>query len=240
MTLRRTWQALVGAGAALMLIALFMDTTVSGAGYEVHNIGLLAQQQEALILGGILLLGGIVLFGVMTLKQTPDAEARELQIKSARRERAQVTASAAKDFLVGGLHEAAADVRKLARRDNVLGRLGVALFVSVCLGPITLLEPEVWCMLSLLLLAYSLWNRPANEVMKTMLKLNFWYMLIVAGLATVPLLLGAIVAWDERAMIVMMIVIGCVVLAGISLGAARQLARKASQQGAPHGGEECR
>lgn len=60
-------------GALLVLVALFMETTVGG----FYNLGLLHQQGLFLTLGCALFLGGLVLFGVWKLRQTREEEAQE-------------------------------------------------------------------------------------------------------------------------------------------------------------------
>lgn len=48
-------------GGLLLLLGLFTDTTVSSPIGDVHNLGLIAQKQNSLILGGIMLVGGMIL-----------------------------------------------------------------------------------------------------------------------------------------------------------------------------------
>ncbi|WP_229007891.1 hypothetical protein [Methylophilus sp. Leaf408] len=61
MDLKKISKLLIFLGIALVAIAFFMDTSVSSRYGRVHNIGLVSQQQNLLILGGIAFLAGIIL-----------------------------------------------------------------------------------------------------------------------------------------------------------------------------------
>jgi len=57
-------------GAGLLVYAAVMDTSVATPGFglygipdRVHNVGLMRQQQNYLLIGGVLLIGGILLSG---------------------------------------------------------------------------------------------------------------------------------------------------------------------------------
>lgn len=82
------WKVLLSLGGLLILVAFNMNTTVSTRyGERIHNLGLQAEQQMMLILGGVLFLAGIVLFGVAKLKQSPEEQQREhLQKQAALKE----------------------------------------------------------------------------------------------------------------------------------------------------------
>jgi len=55
--------------AILMLIGLFMDTTVSTEFGSVHNIGLMNEKQNILIFGGLLSIISVLLIGLAKLEQ---------------------------------------------------------------------------------------------------------------------------------------------------------------------------
>ena len=62
-TLRKVGVAVGVVGALILLSALAMDTSVATpSGTRVHNIGLLRQQQNFMMLGGLAVIGGIVMF----------------------------------------------------------------------------------------------------------------------------------------------------------------------------------
>lgn len=83
------WKSLISLGIVLIVLAFNLDTTVStGYGERVHNLGLQAQQQMMVILGGVLFLAGVVLFGVAKLKQPPEDQQREQQQRQAALEEA--------------------------------------------------------------------------------------------------------------------------------------------------------
>ncbi len=87
MSIRTTSRLMIAFGLVMLFVAIGMDTTV-GSGYSrVHNMGLISQQQNFLIIGGIIFIAGIVLFATAKLKQTPDEDLTEKAKSKAQVER---------------------------------------------------------------------------------------------------------------------------------------------------------
>ncbi len=61
----------------MFFAAIVMDTTVELGNSRIHNIGLLSQQQNFLIISVVVFLAGIILFSTAKLKQTPEDEMNE-------------------------------------------------------------------------------------------------------------------------------------------------------------------
>lgn len=61
MDLKKISKILIFFGIALIVIAFVMDTSVSSGYGRVHNIGLVSQQQNLLLIGGVSFLAGIIL-----------------------------------------------------------------------------------------------------------------------------------------------------------------------------------
>lgn len=74
MSIKTLSRVLLGAGIALIFVGVGMDTTVSNGYSTVHNIGLIAKQQNMIFLGGLAFLSGIVLFAISKMKLTNDEE----------------------------------------------------------------------------------------------------------------------------------------------------------------------
>lgn len=75
--MKKLYKGLIGGGIALLVIAFFMDTTVSTRFGDVHNIGLISKQQNYIFLGGILLIAGVITFAAHKNNQTPEDKAKE-------------------------------------------------------------------------------------------------------------------------------------------------------------------
>ncbi len=132
MSVRTISKLLIAFGVIMIVIALNMDTTVSnGYSDRVYNIGLVSQQQNYLILGGLAFIGGIVLFATAKLKQTPEEELNEKAETAAKI--VQVTAT------VG---TSATSTAKYIQSwwknlDNKLGRVFTFIFCSIALSSFT-------------------------------------------------------------------------------------------------------
>lgn len=80
-------------GLIMIFWGVGMDTTVSiGDGYKrVNNLGLMSQQQNMLILGGVAFLAGIILFALHKLKQTNEEKQAEQEKTELRKQQAAET-----------------------------------------------------------------------------------------------------------------------------------------------------
>ncbi len=68
------------AGAVIFVLALFMDTSVpvqSSPGDRVNNLGLMQDQQNFLLLGGLLVLAGLIMYFFDAKKVTPMEEKKQ-------------------------------------------------------------------------------------------------------------------------------------------------------------------
>ncbi len=184
--MKATSRTLIALGSVVILYALFMDTTVTSGYGRVHNIGLEADHQLFLIFGCFSVLVGVVLFAVRTLKQSPAQDAAEVEARRAAVASASAAASrtaqqvSAKTTIYGNalLAPINAKLRK-ARADNIVGRLLVGGFVALCTAPMSdhLLT---WWLLPVVVLLYSLRDRPAFDVMRSMLGFNLAWTLLHA------------------------------------------------------------
>lgn len=125
-------------GVALIIIAMTMDTSVSTGYGRVQNIGLISQQQNILIIGGLAFLSGIMLFATSQKSQSSEEkiESDKNFQESVNRhvEKADQFFRAAPDKLFGHL-----DRWITTKRDNKLGRVGVFLFTFPFFVPLSFL-----------------------------------------------------------------------------------------------------
>ncbi|PUE44715.1 hypothetical protein B9Z47_17735 [Limnohabitans sp. 2KL-1] len=186
---------LIVIGCFAILYAIFMDTTVSSGYGRIHNLGLQADRQLFLILGCFMAFAGVVLIAVLKLKQTPDQEAAEVAARRA-------VISTAKQAAVSAaqqLTESTA-VRKSGRllstirlnprkaiSDNLAGRLAIAGFVAICAVPVSSIL-LFWWVLPIVALLYSIADRPAIDVMRSLLHVNLACTLLIALLFTLIML----------------------------------------------------
>jgi hypothetical protein len=134
---------LIAFSVVVIIFAMSMDTTVSTGYGRVNNLGLLNDQSNLLILGGIGFIGGIILFSTAKIKQTTEEEiaekeANDKKIHSVeqRFEKVSTVMDGAQkktfDFLDSWLS---------TPRDNILGR--VIIFVYACLLAIPIWKPLI-------------------------------------------------------------------------------------------------
>lgn len=161
------WKVLLSLGGLLILVAFNMDTTVNTRyGERIHNLGLQAEQQMVLILGGVLFLAGIVLFGVAKLKQSPEDQQREQQQR-------QAALKEAGAVVQGGLEKSGLAVANIigglkAGTDLWGARLTVALLTGGAWSLAGGLASESGTLATLLLVAafvVSFWPAPAATVL---------------------------------------------------------------------------
>lgn len=221
------WRSLVLLGAVCILIAFRMDTTVSSEYGRIHNIGLQSDRQMLLIFGCFVVIAGVVLFAVTKLKQTPEQEAAEQVAREATKavaeEKITLTAKRGIDLL-----QKLKNKLRAARHDNLSGRLWVAGFVGLCTQPVSeaLLE---WYALPILVLLYSLRERPALELMISMLRFNTWLTLLFAvGFALMSVQMETWRLDAIGSVAVAMPVILALLLCGLSLASLQYFRRKQS------------
>ena len=186
---------LIVIGCFAILYAIFMDTTVSSGYGRIHNLGLQADRQLFLILGCFIAFAGVVLFAVLKLKQTPDQEAAEVAARRAALSTAkQATVSAAQQLTEstavrksGRLLAAIRLNPRKASSDNLAGRLAIAGFVAICTAPVSSFLLSWWA-LPIVALLYSLTDRPAIDVMRSLLRVNLVCTLLIAVLFTASML----------------------------------------------------
>ena len=183
---------LIVIGCFAILYAIFMDTTVSSGYGRIHNLGLQADRQLFLILGCFIAFAGVVLFAVLKLKQTPDQEAAEVAARRAALSTAkQATVSAAQQLTEStAVRRLLAAIRlnpRKASSDNLAGRLAIAGFVAICTAPVSSILLSWWA-LPIVALLYSLTDRPAIDVMRSLLRVNLVCTLLIAVLFTASML----------------------------------------------------
>lgn len=98
MNIKTISKMLIAFSVVMIFMAMSMDTTVSTGYGRVNNLGLLNDQSNMLILGGIGFLAGIILFATAKIKQTPEEEAtkklqQELAVQKTKVEVERVTNS---------------------------------------------------------------------------------------------------------------------------------------------------
>ena len=80
--MRSTGQVLIVIGVLILVAAFSMDTTVSSSSAyssgRVHNIGLMDERRNWLLLGGFLVLTGVLLVGFGTLAERPTSVGQPL------------------------------------------------------------------------------------------------------------------------------------------------------------------
>ena len=185
-------RVLIVIGCFAILYAIFMDTTVSSGYGRIHNLGLQADRQLFLILGCFIAFAGVVLFAVLKLKQTPDQEAAEVAARRAALSTAkQATVSAAQQLTEStAVRRLLAAIRlnpRKASSDNLAGRLAIAGFVAICTAPVSSILLSWWA-LPIVALLYSLTDRPAIDVMRSLLRVNLVCTLLIAVLFTASML----------------------------------------------------
>ena len=137
----------------------------------------------------------VVLFAVLKLKQTPDQEAAEVAARRAALSTAkQATVSAAQQLTEstavrksGRLLAAIRLNLRKASSDNLAGRLAIAGFVAICTAPVSSILLSWWA-LPIVALLYSLTDRPAIDVMRSLLRVNLVCTLLIAVLFTASML----------------------------------------------------
>lgn len=120
---------LITFGVILIVFAMTMDTSVSTGYGRVHNIGLVSQQQNMLLVGGLAFLAGIILFAT---KQKPQSS--EETVEPDKKFQDSVDPQIEK---VDQFFRALPDQLFLildrwitTKRDNILGRVAVVLYTA--------------------------------------------------------------------------------------------------------------
>lgn len=187
MSIKTISKFLIFFGIGVIVIALNMDTSVSTGYGRVQNIGLMSQQQNILIIGGLAFIAGVVLFATATLKQSPQEEAAEKLKRQDQIARAGDSINLVATGTVSALEKWWGEL------DNVLGRVGVFFFVGVISGQkiglmIWFMSGMKWTLANIVLgifligsFLYSLRPIPAKIVMTHLLIAN------VVGFALIEL-----------------------------------------------------
>jgi hypothetical protein len=127
---------LIAFSVVMIFMAMNMDTTVSTEYGRVNNLGLLNDQSNMLILGGIGFLAGIILFATAKIKQTPEEEAtKKLQQKLAI-QKTKVEVDRVFESTSNGLIEFIQT--RWTNIDNKKGRILTFLFCSIAFSTISM------------------------------------------------------------------------------------------------------
>lgn len=187
--MKKIYEGLIGVGGALLVIAFFMDTTVSTRLGDVHNLGLISKQQNYIFLGGILLIAGVITFAVHKNKQTPEEKAQEEAKDKAEQEKIDQTFAKIEKSVVDKRAAVAGTFSSwyAPRSDWFLARLLVSIYMGISFGFVLgiILHPMVALILTIFFLWLALRPIPAAKALKNLLLTTA----IVHGLVASMLLL---------------------------------------------------
>ena len=171
MSINTVSKMLIAFSVVMILMAMNMDTTVSTGYGRVNNFGLLNDQRNMLMLGGIGFIAGVILFATAKVKQTPEDELAE-KLKSEERIQGVVQGVEQKfekvsqvldsvpnkafNFLEGWLS---------VKRDNIPGRIAIFVFTS----PLAIFT---WAPLLIALGIYAYRPISASKIMTHLLYLH--------------------------------------------------------------------
>jgi hypothetical protein len=171
--MKKIYEGLIGIGGALLLIAFFMDTTVSTRFGDVHNLGLISKQQNFIFLGGILLIAGVITFSVHKNKQTPDEKAQEEAKDKAEQEKIDQTFAKIEKTVVDKRAAVAGTFSSwfAPRSDWFLARLLLPIFIGISLGFLLgiIFHPIAALILTIFFLWMALRPIPAAKALKGLL-----------------------------------------------------------------------
>lgn len=180
MSVKTISKILIFIGIGIILVAMVMDTSVSSGYRRVYNIGLMSQQQNMLIIGGIAFIAGIILFAAIKFKQSPEDELAE-KAESDKTIQALVKGVEQKfekaDQLWDSMPNRAFNLLDhwiSTKRDNIPGRTAVFLFTAPYVLPFWF----PWLILLLGIYAYR--PVPASRVLIHLLFLHMTLDLIFA------------------------------------------------------------
>lgn len=129
MDLKRISKFLVIFGIVLVVIAFTMDTSVSSGYSRVYNIGLMSQQQNLLLVGGLAFIGGIILIATDRNSKSSEEVVKIHDIDesvSRNIDRLEGYSKSASDKLFGLI-----DRWMTTKRDNKKGRVAILFYTSI-------------------------------------------------------------------------------------------------------------
>lgn len=177
---------LINSGLILLVFGVFKKTTVETGWGQVHNIGLMQQQNNLLLLGAIALIAGLILKSG-THKSDVQNQEDELAEKAAeeRAEKKVEEVFAKVDLNLKKLKSLVAVIpfRLNAYRERFFVRVGIALGSSLLLMGASVLYVVAFPLTSLLFLVLTIWPKTFEVAIKRV-------MLVASVIASLGVLLN--------------------------------------------------